>query len=341
MKLGNFILLLAVLAFFVATSLTGAEANRIRGHQRIGRVKEDGNDDDATEDVATTSQEAEEEEAQKDDADLKAAAESDDPKEQEKAQTASKALLHKQTPHLAQLAKEVFDDVPVDKVNARMAAKEMRMGGPKPIWAKKLGKRYWRYGMCSSSTFWGVAGFGSPWTVHASPLSHINKMKVDGQEVRTVDTVFGVLNSDFFSVFGSLEEAQKCEKPMIIHSIKNMIEVRSASEYFMTAQKAGIPGSGGGVPPAKGMEYCFRVVSKISKSSKAETNQPKVDVYCTELHSDRVQWVESTRKQMELKQIASLDGAREANRWRSKCRQRRCSHPRQNQYAARAMEAHA
>ena len=80
----------------------------------------------------------------------------------------------------------------------------------------------------------------------------------------------------------------------------------------MTAQKAGIPGSGGGVPPAKGMEYCFRVVSKISKSSKAETNQPKVDVYCTELHSDRVQWVESTRKQMELKQIASLDGARES-----------------------------
>ena len=339
MKLGNFILLLSVLAF-VATSLTGAEANRIRGHQRIGRVKEDGNDDDATEDVATTSQEAEEEEAQKDDADLKAAAESEDPKEQEKAQTASKALLHKKTPHLAQLAKEVFDDVPVDKVNARMAAKEMRMGGPKPIWAKKLGKRYWRYGMCSSSTFWGLL-VSAPMDGARQPLSHINKMKVDGQEVRTVDTVFGVLNSDFFSVFGSLEEAQGCEKPMIIHSIKNMIEVRSASEYFMTAQKAGIPGSGGGVPPAKGMEYCFRVVSKISKSSKAETNQPKVDVYCTELHSDRVQWVESTRKQMELKQIASLDGREKANRWRSKCRQRRCSHPRQNQYAARAMEAHA
>ena len=127
-----------------------------------------------------------------------------------------------------------------------------------------------------------------------------------------MDTVFGVLNADFFSVFESLEAAQGCEKPMIIHSIKNMIEVRTASEYFMTAQKAGIPGSGGGVPPAKGMEYCFRVVSKISKSSKAETNQPKVDVYCTELHSDRVQWVESTRKQMELKQIASLDGARES-----------------------------
>ena len=139
MKLGSFILLLSALAFFVATSLTGAEANRIRGHQRIGRVKEDGNDDDAVEDVATTSQEAEEEEAQKDDAELKAAAESEDPKEQEKAQTASKALLHKQTPHLAQLAKEVFDDKPVDKVNARMAAKEMQMGGPKPIWAKKLG----------------------------------------------------------------------------------------------------------------------------------------------------------------------------------------------------------
>ena len=64
--------------------------------------------------------------------------------------------------------------------------------------------------------------------------------------------------------------------------------------------------------PAKGMEYYFRVVSKISKSSKAETTQPKVDVYCTELHSDRVQWVESTRKQMELKQIASLDGTRDS-----------------------------
>ena len=180
MKLGNFILLLAALAFFVATSTLERKPIGSEGHQRIRRVKEDG-DDDATEDVASTSQEAEEEEAQKNDAELKAAAESEDPKEQEKAQTASKALLHKQTPHLAQLAKEVFDDKPVDKVNARMAAKEMQMGGPKPIWAKKLGKRYWRYGMCSSSTFWGVAGFGSPWTVHASPLSHINKMKVDGQ----------------------------------------------------------------------------------------------------------------------------------------------------------------
>ena len=80
MKLGSFILLLSALAFFVATSLTGAEANRIRGHQRIRRVKEDG-DDDAVEDVASTSAEAEEEEAQKDDAELKAAAESEDPKE--------------------------------------------------------------------------------------------------------------------------------------------------------------------------------------------------------------------------------------------------------------------
>ena len=94
-------------------------------------MKEDG-DDDAVEDVASTSAEAEEEEAQKNDAELKAAAESEDPKEQEKAQTASKALLHTKTPHLAQLAKEVFDDKPVDKVNARITAKEMQMGDQSP-----------------------------------------------------------------------------------------------------------------------------------------------------------------------------------------------------------------
>ena len=70
MKLGSFILLLSVLAFFAAASLHGAEAGKIEGTS-IRRVKED--DDEATEDVATTSAEAEEEEGQNKDAELQAA----------------------------------------------------------------------------------------------------------------------------------------------------------------------------------------------------------------------------------------------------------------------------
>ena len=79
-----------------------------------------------------------------------------------------------------------------------MAVKENETRWSKTYLAKKLGKRYWQFGMCTSSTYWGVAGFGAPWTVHVSPLSHINKMNVDGQVVRTVDPVFGVLNADYF-----------------------------------------------------------------------------------------------------------------------------------------------
>lgn len=315
MKLNHSLLLLviSILIIFTATRLETVHGSQIRGYQRIRRVKEDGDDGEAS-NPADQVEQQDREDAQEEDAkkaaELEEAGENGNPKEQEEAAKLQTKVLKKQAPHLSQLAKEVFQNAPIDKANVKMAVKEMKQGGPKPIWQKKLGKRYWQFGMCTSSTYWGVAGFGAPWTVHVSPLSHINKMNVDGQVVRTVDPVFGVLNADYFSVFGSLEAAQNCEKPMIIHSIKNIIEVRPASEYFITSQKAGIDGSGGGAPPAKGMEYCFRVVSKV-KSVKATTNKPKVDVYCTELHSDRIQWVESTRKQMELKQIASLDGSQD------------------------------
>jgi len=312
MKLTSLLALISILILFTVAT-TGA--SKIRGHQRIKRIRED---DDGTEDMNPEAelQEADEndakEEQDKQDAAVEQAAESENPIERKQAETAQKNVLHKQSPHLAKLASEVFKDAPIDQANVKMAVKEMKQGGPKPLWEKSLGKRYWKYGMCTSSTFWGVAGFGAPWTVHASQLSHVNKIKVDGQEVRTVDPVFGVLNADYFSVFDNLQAAQNCEKPMIIHSVKNMVEVRSASQYFITSQKAGIDGSGGGAPPAKGMEYCFRVVSKSLKISTSPASKRDVDVYCTEMHSDRVQWVESTRKQMELKQVTSLDGTKDS-----------------------------
>ena len=218
-------------------------------------------------------------------------------REEPEAVGLDEATVEKIAPNLAQMAHDMFSGKKPEESLVKATAVDLMRGGPQPSWTKNLGGPYWKYGMCSSSSFWKTAGFGAPWFVHAGGVSRVKKLKVGGAEAREIESVFAVLNADYYSIFQNLNDAKQCSKPLIHYAVKDITEVRTASEYYMTSQRMGVLGSGGGDVPAKGMEYCFRMIVKNSLVNP--------HVFCCDLHAERSQWVSSIKKQMELNQLSS------------------------------------
>ena len=245
-------------------------AGTVRGHQGNRRIQDDGGDEGEGEASGPSG-----------------------PEEVAKREVA----IGKMAPKMAEFAQEEFNNPKGASPELRKAAAtELMRGGPVPSWKKNLGGAYWKYGMCSSSSYWKSVGFGAPWFVYAGEVNHVKRIKVDGEDVREIDPAFAVLNAGYFSVFQNLEAAKQCSKPMVIHAVKDIVEVRTASEYSLTSQRKGIEGSGGDAPAA-GMDYCFRITTKVASE--------RPDVYCCGLHAERSQWVSSIRDQVKAQQVAS------------------------------------